>query len=90
MTNTLPNTNAAATLAAIIARGQAAYVESLPDFARDFGADVEPTQPNITIADERQRELCLSCALCDCVGIENPRCPIRVEQRRVWRNRRRP
>jgi hypothetical protein len=90
MTNTIPNTNAAAALAAIIARGQAAYVESLPDFARDFGGDVEP-QPNVSGVDEaRQIEICLSCALPDCIGVENAQCPIRQAQRALWRNRRRP
>jgi len=88
MTNTLPNTNAAATLAAIIARGQAAYVESLPDYARGPVADVEPTQCNLTLSDERQRELCLTCPLAECLDITSPRCPIRIEQRRLWRNRR--
>jgi hypothetical protein len=90
MTYTTANQNAAAALAALIARGQAAYVESLPDFARDFGADVEP-QPNTSGVDEaRQIEICLSCALPDCIGVENPACPIRQAQRALWRNRSRP
>jgi|SoiMethySBSTD1v2_1073268.scaffolds.fasta_scaffold2535954_2 hypothetical protein len=88
MTTTIP-TSPADTLAAIIAAGVARYVESLPDYARDFGADVEPIEVNTSAVDEaRQIQLCLSCPLADCVGVESSACPIRIEQRRVWRNRR--
>jgi hypothetical protein len=31
--------------------------------------------------------ICLSCPLLKCVGIEKPECPIRVEQRRRWREK---
>lgn len=90
MTNTLPNTNAAAdTLAAIIAAGVARYQASLPDFVRGPLADVEPITPNVSAVDEqRQIQLCLSCPLSDCVGVESDACPIRIEQRRLWRNMR--
>lgn len=81
-------------LRAIIAAGVARYQESLPDYARDAApvviapdhalAGVEPA-PNLTLDEDRQRELCLSRSLADCVGIESPACPIRREQRRVWR-----
>jgi hypothetical protein len=85
-------------LAAIIARGVARYQESLPDYARyevllcagepvtDEEAQVEVNVSRVT--EERQRELCLSCALSDCAGIESPLCPIRVEARRLWRRNR--
>jgi len=50
-------------------------------------ADVEP-EPNTSAVDEaRQIQLCLSCPLADCVGVESSACPIRIEQRRVWRKR---
>jgi len=88
MTTTTP-TSPADALAAIIAAGVARYVESLPDYARDFGADVEPVEVNTSaVAEARQIQLCLSCPLADCVGVESSACPIRIEQRRVWRNRR--
>jgi len=82
------------TLTDIIARGQMAYEATLPDY---FKRQVEPEpclnsgKVNITLTDERQREICLSCPLADCVDVTDPRCPIRVEQRRLWReeNRRR-
>lgn len=35
---------------------------------------------------ERDR-ICLDCPLRDCVGIESRECPIRIEQRRVWREK---
>jgi len=84
-------------LAAIIARGVARYQESLPDYARyevlpcagepitDEEAQVEFNVSRVT--EERQRELCLSCALSDCAGVENAACPIRIEARRLWRKR---
>jgi hypothetical protein len=95
MTNTVPNQTPAADLAAIIARGVARYVESLPDFARagvplyhgepvtDEEAAVEFNVSRVT--EERQRELCLSCVLSDCVEVTDSRCPIRIEARRLWR-----
>lgn len=36
--------------------------------------------------EERDR-ICLRCPLERCVGVENPRYPVRVEQRRVWREK---
>lgn len=75
-------------LSAIIAAGQAAYLASLPDYARGDGDEPEPTQPNISgVTDERQIELCLNCPLPDCVGVDHRRCPIRQEQLRVWREK---
>lgn len=81
-------------LRAIIAAGVARYQESLPDYARDAApvvivpdhalAGVEPA-PNLTLDEDLQRELCLSCSLADCVGVGSPACPIRREQSRVWR-----
>jgi len=80
------------TLTDIVTRGQAAFEATLPDHLR---RQVEPAEAerrvNITLSDERQREICLNCPLADCVGIERRDCPIQVEQRRAWReqNRRR-
>jgi hypothetical protein len=84
-------------LAAIIARGVARYQESLPDYAQDAHplvtlphfarpvAELPEPEPNVSAVDEeRQRELCLSCRLADCVGVESEACPIRIEQRRLW------
>ena len=93
---TIPN-NPADALAALIAAGVARYVESLPDYARPtvpqfFGEPVTDAEYaaefNVSrVTEERQRELCLSCLLSDCVGVENTTCPIRVEARRLWRKR---
>jgi hypothetical protein len=86
-------------LAAIVAAGVARYQESLPDFARDvqpvftlpYFARPKPElpepEPLITLHEDRQREICLSCPLADCLGIVSALCPIRIEQRRVWRKR---
>jgi hypothetical protein len=61
----------------------------LPDFALDFSAADMELDPNVSAVDEaRQIQLCLSCPLADCVGVESSACPIRIEQRRVWSNRR--
>ena len=100
MTTTTPNQSPADALAAIIAGGVARYVESLPDYARPtvrqfFSEPVTDAEYqvefNVSRVDEkRQRELCLSCPLADCVGVEDASCPIRIEARRLWRNRREP
>jgi len=75
------------------AAGQLAFEATLPDyFKRQVETeDSTPIGVNLTLTDERQRELCLSCPLADCVDVTDPRCPIRIEQRRLWReqNRRR-
>lgn len=81
MTHTTPE------LARIIAAGVARYVESLPDFTRDFSAEPEPMEPNLTLSEAQQTMLCLSCALPDCVGVKSSACPIRQEQLRVWRSK---
>jgi hypothetical protein len=96
MAYAISNLSPADALRAIIAAGVAAYQESLPAYARDAQpvvlvpdhalADVE-TEPNLTLDEDRQRELCLSCSLADCVGIESPACPIRREQRAEWRRK---
>ncbi len=88
MAFTTTTDTAADALARIISAGVTAYQNSLPDYAREPIADVE-TQPIIALTDERQRELCFSCALNDCVGVESAACPIRIEQRRIWREQRR-
>jgi len=68
-----------------VARYEALYAPPLADVA-----ELETT-PNLTgVDEERQRQLCLSCPLADCVGVESSACPIRIEQRRVWRERGRP
>lgn len=102
MMNTVPNLSPADALRAIIARGVAAYQDSLPDYAREAEAlvtlpyhalradELPEPEPNVSAVDEdRQRVLCLNCELADCVGIENEACPIRREQRAVWRRSRR-
>ena len=50
-------------------------------------ADETAPVPNIFLSEKRQREICLSCLLDTCVGVERPNCPIRIEQRREWRRR---
>lgn len=40
---------------------------------------------NIAIKKAEQDAICLRCALPDCVGIEDRRCQIQVEQRKRWR-----
>jgi hypothetical protein len=90
MAATIPNSKPADALAALVARGVARYQATLPDFPPATLADVEP-QPNVSGIDEaRQIQLCLACSLPDCIGVENPACPIRQAQRALWRNRRRP
>ncbi len=86
-------------LSAIISAGVARYVESLPDFARPgvpqyFNEPVTDAEYqvelNLSAVDEdTQRALCLSCPLPDCVDVTDARCPIRQEQSRVWREKKR-
>ena len=84
----------------IVTRGQAAFEATLPTYLARQAVENSSTvvdefsterRINITLTDERQREICLNCPLADCVDVTDPRCPIRVEQRRLWReqNRRR-
>jgi len=74
------------TLTDIISRGQMAYEATLPDYLRRQDAPPEVERRiNLTLTDERQREICLACPLADCVGVENRNCPIRIEQRAEWR-----
>jgi hypothetical protein len=40
---------------------------------------------NITMNQDEQNAVCLRCTLPDCVGIEDRRCLIQVEQRERWR-----
>jgi len=76
--------------AAIVAAGVAAYEASLPPSLRPEGlTEMAPSRVNLALSDERQREICLSCPLADCLGIESPECPIRIEQRAERRSRRR-
>jgi len=80
------------TLTDIVARGQAAYEATLPAYLkRQDDLESIPSHINLTLTDERQREICLNCPLADCVDVKDARCPIRIEQRRAWReqNRRR-
>jgi len=55
------------TLTDIISRGQMAYEATLPDYLRrqDAPPEVE-RRVNLTLTDERQREICLACPLADC------------------------
>lgn len=76
-------------LADIIAAGVAAYESSLPDYARGPVADIEPARVNLTLREEKQVAICLSCPLAECVDITDRRCPIRIEQNAEWRQSRR-
>lgn len=88
MTHT--DTNPADALAAIIAAGVARY-EAMFSPAMP-GQSVETEAPEVfrhlRVDADRQRELCLNCPLDDCVGVNHPACPIRIESRRIWRERR--
>lgn len=42
---------------------------------------------NLTLKSHERDAICLDCALADCVGIESMACPIRIEQRRRWREK---
>jgi hypothetical protein len=76
-------------LAIIIAAGVARFEATLPAYALR-SADDEPVEqcPNLAISAERQREICLNCPLDDCVGVANNQCPLRIEARRLWKQRR--
>ncbi len=88
MTHT--DTNPADALAAIIAAGVARYEATLPEYARTRAVETEAPEVfrHLRVDADRQRELCLNCPLDDCVGVNHPACPIRIESRRVWRERR--
>lgn len=42
---------------------------------------------NFTLKLRERDAICLDCPLEDCVGIESRDCPIRIEQRRLWREK---
>jgi len=88
MTHAEPNS--AERLAAIISAGVAAYEATLPTYAQRSSAEAGAPSVaiNFTLGEERQISICLNCPLTDCVGIESKQCPIRVEQRRAWREQR--
>jgi hypothetical protein len=88
MTHT--DTNPADALAAIIAAGVARFEATLPEYARRQSVETEPPEirTHLAVSADRQRELCLNCPLPDCVGVNHLACPIRIESRRVWRERR--
>ena len=77
-------------LALIIAAGVARFEASLPAYAQR-SASLEPIEanPNLRVSAERQREICLNCPLPDCLGVGNDQCPIRIEARRQWNQRKR-
>jgi hypothetical protein len=77
-------------LSTIVAAGVARYRAEQAKYAPPLTGVAElETTPNVSAVDEdRQAQICLSCSLPDCIGIENPRCLIRVEARRLWRERR--
>lgn len=77
-------------LSTIVAAGVARYRAEQARYAPPLAGVAElETKPNVSAVNEDlQRELCLSCPLSDCVGIENAACPIRIEQRRAWRAKR--
>lgn len=83
-------------LATIVSNGIAAYQASLPEDFRQtpqfFGEPVTDEEAQVEfnvsrVTEKRQLELCLSCALAECVGVEDATCPIRIEARRLWRKR---
>ena len=80
--------SAAQHLAALIAFGQAKFEASLPAYARRQEGQQEPSELsyNITLSDDVQRNLCLTCPLADCVDLADIRCPIHVAQLEAWRN----
>ena len=45
----------------------------------------DPVVFSLTLAE--REPICLDCPLAECVGIESRDCPIRVEQRRIWREK---
>ena len=74
-------------LSNIIAAGVARYQVEQAKYAPPLTdvAELE-TEPNVSrVTEERQRELCLTCPLADCVGVESNACPIRIEARHTWR-----
>jgi hypothetical protein len=95
----VPSQSPADQLRAIISAGVARYQASLPDFAREASpvialpdhalpvSALPRPEPIIALNEETQRRLCLNCPLPDCVGVESEACPIRIEQRRAWRER---
>jgi hypothetical protein len=52
-----------------------------------FTGAAEPPERriNLSLTEERQAQICLSCPLPDCIGIESRECPIQIEQRAEWR-----
>ncbi len=83
------NSHSEAALAQIVAAGVARFEASLPAYARQ-GVESEPIEPspNLAISADRQREICLNCPLADCVGVANETCPLRIEARRIWKQKR--
>jgi len=88
------NTKPADSLAAIVARGVARYQASLPEEWRQppqfYGEPVTDEEAAVEfnvsrVTEDRQAQICLSCPLSDCVGIEDATCPIRIEARQLWR-----
>jgi len=78
-------------LSNIVAAGVARYQAEQARYAPPLPVGVAEleTKPNVSAVDEdRQRELCLSCPLADCVDVTDARCPIRREQLRVWKAKR--
>ncbi|MGE0128059.1 MAG: hypothetical protein AB7U82_08265 [Blastocatellales bacterium] len=87
MINTEPNPQEA--LAAIVAAGVAHYEARFAPALPAQAVETEAPEPLTALAvdADRQRELCLACPLDDCVGVQSAACPIRIESRRVWRER---
>ncbi len=77
-------------LVQIVAAGVARFEATLPPLMRER-PQVEAVEqcPNLAISDDLQREICLNCPLPDCVGVANDQCPIRIEARRQWNQRKR-
>ncbi len=89
MTQTIiPDITPAQRLAMIVAAGVARFEATLPPLMRER-PQVEAVEqcPNLRVSEDRQREICLNCPLPDCVGVANDQCPIRIEARRIWNQR---
>ena len=86
MVNAMDNLTPAQRLAAMVAGGVARFESTLPAYAQRSGeAEVPVTRAHVSVSEERQIELCLSCPLSECAGIASSECPIRRESLRVWR-----
>jgi len=74
-------------LAQIISAGVARFEATLPPLMRERPRAEAEQCPNLRISADRQREICLNCPPPDCAGVANAQCPIRIEARGKWKDR---